>query len=54
MTNGHGGYAAQAVAAVEGMNPVRPEVKTEVAMAGIKALTYALLDVADAIRSHSR
>jgi hypothetical protein len=54
MTNEHGDYAAKAVEALEGMNPPRPAVTTQVAMAGIKAVTYALLDLASAVRSHAR
>jgi hypothetical protein len=46
-------YANLAAAAAEGIK-TRGTTSTDTQAAGIKALTYALLDVADAIRSHAR
>ena len=44
-------YATRAAEAAESIK-TRGTTSTDVAAAGIKALTYALLDVADAIRGH--
>lgn len=42
-------YAARAADAAEALTG---RTSTELTIGGIKAITYALLDVADAIRSH--
>lgn len=44
-------YAAKAVDAVENL---RTKTSSELTVGGIKAITYALLDLASAIREHDR
>lgn len=53
MTNEYGDYAAKAIEAAETIK-TRGSTSTDVTVAGIKAVTYALLDLASAIRSHGR
>lgn len=43
-------YARRAAEAADGLDP---KTSTQLTMGGIRAITYALLDVADAIRSHA-
>lgn len=45
-------YAAKAVEAAEGIK-ARGTTSTEVTIAGVKAVTYALLDLAAAVREHA-
>jgi len=54
MTNEYGDYAARAIEAAEKHHHDRLAVTTGVAVSGIKAITYALLDLASAIREHGR
>ncbi|HEV2889556.1 MAG TPA: hypothetical protein VGX28_04200 [Frankiaceae bacterium] len=44
-------YAQRAVDAAETLDP---KTSSHLTMGGIRAITYALLEVADAIRSHGR
>lgn len=46
-------YAARATEAAETIK-ARGSTSTDVEIAAIKAITYALLDVAEAIRSHGK